>query len=85
MSTYVDSKGTNSIQLNPGRIVLFGAARWAGFGAFAALLSIALMAVLSERQFLWFYAGWFITAVVTTALLGALCTLCSLGYSRLDL
>ena len=75
-------EGKNSIDLSPGRAFLRGVVRWATFGALGALVSIVLMAVSAEQQFPWFYTAWFVTAVISVALLGALYTICSSGLSR---
>lgn len=78
----LDRERKNSIGLSPGRALLRGVVRWATFGALGALVSIVLMAVSAEQQFPWFYTAWFVTAVISVALLGALYTICSSGLSR---
>ena len=80
----LDRERKNSIGLSPGRALLRGVVRWATFGALSALLSIVLMAVAAEQQVPWFYAAWFVTIVVSTGLLGAFSTICSIGLSRLE-
>jgi cytosine/uracil/thiamine/allantoin permease len=75
--TVADLKGNPSSQLSPARLVLRGALSWGTFGAFAAVLSITLVAVLSKHQMPWFYAAWFITLVLAATLLGTICTLCT--------
>jgi hypothetical protein len=61
-----------------GQVIVRAAARWAVSGAAVALLTIALMAAQTEQQYPWFYAAWFLTVVVTSGLLGAFCTICSI-------
>ena len=80
----LDRERKNSIGLSPGRALLRGVVRWATFGALGALLSIVLMALGTEQQLPWFYAAWFVMAVVSMALLGAFSTICSIGRRRLD-
>ncbi len=80
----LDRERKNSIGLSPGRALLRGVVRWATFGALSALLSIVLMAVAAEQQVPWFYAAWFVTAVASMALLGALYTICTSGLNRLE-
>ena len=79
-----DREIKNSIGLNPGRALLRRVVKWATFGALGALLSIVLMAVVAEQQLPWFYAAWFVTAVASMALLGALYTICTSGLNRLE-
>ena len=75
-------EGKNWIDVSPGRALLRGVLRWATFGALGALVSIVLRAVSTEQQFPWFYTAWFVTAVISMALLGALYTICTSGLSR---
>jgi hypothetical protein len=79
-----DRERKNSIGLSLGRALFRGVVRWATFGALGALLSIVLMALGTEQQLPWFYAAWFVTAVASMALLGALYTICTSGLSWLE-
>jgi hypothetical protein len=80
----LDLEGKNSIHLPPGRALLHGVVTWAIFGALVALLTIVLTAVTAEQQVPGFYAALFVTLVVSMALCGAFCTICSIRLSRFD-
>jgi len=80
----LDLEGRNSIHLKPGRALLSGVVPWATFGALVGLLTIVLTAITAEQQVPWFYAALFVTLVVSMALCGAFCTICSIALSRLD-
>ncbi len=85
MSHFIlDLEGKNSIGLSPGRTLLRGVVTWAIFGTFVALLTIVLAAVTAEQQVPWFYATLFVTLVVSMALCGAFCTICSIRLRRFD-
>ena len=77
MTVQFDLEKKDATAPRPGRYVARTAASWAVSGAAIALLTIAFMATQAEHQYLWFYAAWFLTVVVGSALLGVFCTICS--------
>ncbi len=79
-----DLEGKNSIGLSPGRTLLRGVVTWVIFGTVVGLLTIVLAVVTAEQQVPWFYATVFVTLVVSMALCGAFCTICSIRLRRFD-